>query len=91
MREGNATECEVRLAYAIGRAAPVAAGISVDIHALGEFRLEFDDSLSQLFTPSAIIERLQLKTPQFLRTAENGHFGFASYPWEMADDQCQQQ
>lgn len=85
VREGKATECEVRLGYAIGKAAPVAAGVSVDMHALGEFRLEFDDSLSQLFTPSAIIERLQLRTPQFLRTAENGHFGSASYSWEMAD------
>jgi S-adenosylmethionine synthetase len=81
---GWARACEVRLAYAIGQAAPVAvdfdtfgtggdpaaryAGLGVDI--------------AQMMRPRAIIERLGLARPIFLDTARNGHLGRPDRPWE---------
>jgi S-adenosylmethionine synthetase len=78
---GWATQCEVRLAYAIGVAEPVAIGIETfgtetqgaDIRALAK---------PALFTPGAIIERLGLRAPIFRRTAAFGHFGRPGFPWE---------
>ena len=75
---GLADECIVSVAYAIGRAEPLM------VHAVGGHgevldayvRREFD------FRPRAIIERLDLRKPIFLRTAAYGHFGKADMSWE---------
>ncbi|MBI2036856.1 MAG: methionine adenosyltransferase [Candidatus Liptonbacteria bacterium] len=75
---GLADECIVSVAYAIGRAEPLmvhAAGGSGEV--LDAYvRKQFD------FRPRAIIERLDLRKPIFLRTAAYGHFGKADLPWE---------
>ena len=73
---GAASRCEVRLAYAIGRAEPVQ--IWVDSFGTGVVP---DRDLSRAvehvfdFTPRGIIGALQLSDPVFLPTAAYGHFG----------------
>ncbi len=73
---GAANRCEVRLAYAIGRADPVQ--IWVDSFGTGMVR---DEDLSRAveqvfdFTPRGIITALGLRNPVFLPTAAYGHFG----------------
>ena len=73
---GAATRCEVRLAYAIGRADPVQ--IWVDSFGTGAVP---DQVLSRAvqrvfdFTPRGIIDALGLREPVFLPTAAYGHFG----------------
>ena len=47
-----------------------------------------DDQLAELVArtfdlrPAAMIERLDLRTPLYERTARNGHVGHADLPWE---------
>ena len=73
---GAASRCEVRLAYAIGRADPVQ--IWVDSFGTGVVP---DQVLSRAvecvfdFTPRGIIRALGLTDPVFLPTAAYGHFG----------------
>ena len=73
---GAASRCEVRLAYAIGRADPVQ--IWVDSFGTG---VVSDQDLSRAveqvfdFTPRGIIAALGLRHPVFLPTAAYGHFG----------------
>jgi len=79
--EGLARRCEVQVAYAIGRAAPVS--VRVDTFGTGDaaaaerfVRERFD------FRPQAIIERLGLRRPIYRSTTNYGHFGRAGLPWE---------
>lgn len=83
---GWADACEVRVAYAIGEARPVA----VDFRTFGTghcispskryAELGFD--VADALRPAAIINRLQLRTPIFRETAALGHFGRPALPWE---------
>lgn len=75
---GLADECIVSVAYAIGRAEPLM------VHAAGEDGDNLDAFVRKNFDfrPLAIIERLDLRKPVFLKTAAYGHFGKADLPWE---------
>lgn len=73
---GLAKKCEVQLAYAIGVAQPVS--ILVDTFGTGKLndeeiasivRKEFD------LRPTAIIQTLELRKPQYKQLAAYGHFG----------------
>lgn len=73
---GLARRCEVSLAYAIGVAEPVAVyvdtfgtGIVQDDKIAAAVRDVFD------FRPSAVIDRLGLRSPIYRPTASYGHFG----------------
>ena len=75
---GLAKECLVSASYAIGRAEPLMIGA---VNEKGEdlssiVKEKFD------FKPKAIIERLNLLRPIYLKTASYGHFGKADLPWE---------
>lgn len=75
----DANKIKVQLAYAIGEKYPVSCRIydpttNVE-YGLGDLTL--DD-----LTPSAIIDRLDLKRPIYHRTAKEGHFGISDYSWE---------
>lgn len=74
---GDANECLVSVAYAIGRAEPLMVSArnedGRDISALAR---SFD------FRPAAIIERLRLREPVFQGTASYGHFGKPGFSWE---------
>jgi len=83
---GLADQCELQVAYAIGVAQPV--GIYINTNSTNHFpeesilkaiRKVFD------FRPKAIIDRLGLTKPVFLKTAAYGHFGRPEFAWEKTD------
>ncbi len=88
VERGWADTCEVRVAYAIGEARPVA----VDFETFGtgcgaspklRYR-EMGIDVSEALRPASIIERLRLRAPIFRQTAALGHFGRDALPWERA-------
>ena len=76
--KGLAKECLISVSYAIGKPEPLMVeainekGQSLDKH----IKKNFD------FRPLAIIERLNLRTPIYQKTAAYGHFGRKGFPWE---------
>ncbi|MDX6217012.1 MAG: S-adenosylmethionine synthetase [Frankiales bacterium] len=85
---GLATECEVQVAYAIGKAEPV--GLFVDTFGTGTVA---DSVLQQAITevfdlrPAAIIRDLDLLRPIYGATSAYGHFGREDkdFTWESTD------
>lgn len=85
---GIARRCEIQLSYAIGVAQPV----SVMVETFGTGSVP-DEHIMQAIcetvelTPSAIISRLQLRTPLYSVTSAYGHFGLhcINLPWERCD------
>jgi S-adenosylmethionine synthetase len=85
---GLAERCEVQLAYAIGVSEPV----SVHATTFGTGKIA-DAALSVLLKehfdcrPAAIISQLDLRRPQFRKTAALGHFGREDqgFRWEETD------
>jgi len=85
---GIADRCEVQLAYAIGVAKPV----SINVTTYGTGKIE-DTKLAKILSetfdcrPSAIIEFLNLRKPQYKKTASYGHFGREDqgFRWEETD------
>lgn len=74
LRQRNAHEVFVRLAYAIGHDWPLEATVSVD--GADEKITGYD------LSPQGIIATLQLKRPIYEQTARYGHFGH-SLDWEL--------
>ena len=85
---GAAAKCEIQVAYVIGVARPLS--IYVDTQGTGRIP---DETLVEIvkkhfdFRPAAIIERLDLKRPIYLKTAAYGHFGRSEpeFTWEKTD------
>lgn len=83
---GLADRVQVQLAYAIGVAEPVS--LRVDSFGTGVIS---DEKMTALLrgtcdlTPAGIIQKLNLRRPIYLDTAENGHFGISNRPWEQTD------
>lgn len=82
---GLAERCEIQLAYAIGRAAP----LSILVDTFGSGKLDDSVILEIIrknfdFRPAAIIDTLKLRNPIYLQTAAYGHFGRndLDLPWE---------
>lgn len=71
LKQSNAKEVIVKLAYAIGVAKPVMISIVVDGVMIRDGVAEANWDL----TPKGIIEFLKLREPQFEATARGGHFG----------------
>ncbi len=83
---GLAAECTVSLAYAIGRAEPVA--VDVDTHKTGLYSEGLlKEAVLSLFdlTPGGIIRTLGLDRPIFSRFCNYGHFTHQNAPWEQVD------
>ena len=83
---GLAEKCTVSLAYAIGRAEPVA--VDVDTHKTGLYSEELlKEAVLSLFdlTPGGIIRTLGLDRPIFARFCNYGHFTHRDAPWEQTD------
>jgi S-adenosylmethionine synthetase len=73
------------VSYAIGVAKP----LSVMVFSYGTSELsekELLEVVNQNFDlrPGVIMKQLALARPIYERTAENGHFGHANFPWEQA-------
>jgi S-adenosylmethionine synthetase len=83
---GLAQECEVQIAYAIGKAEPV--GFYLDAKGTGKIS---DEKLTGVckkvfeMTPKGIIEHFNLRRPLYAKTAAYGHFGRGIFPWEKTD------
>lgn len=83
-----ADECEIQIAYAIGRKEPV----SVMVDTFGTGKLD-NGKLTKVvcdtfdLTPKGIIERLNLKRGIYRKTAAYGHFGREddTFTWEKTD------
>jgi len=75
---GFAKQCLVSVAYAIGKAEPLMVeAINENGESIAEIaKNKFD------FKPHAIIERLKLRQPIYIKTAAYGHFGKNDLPWE---------
>lgn len=80
---GLSPASEVRLAYAIGVAEPVAIHIDVADPDQAAHAGWNADAVADLFTPWSLIDRLELTSPQYEDTARNGHFG-AGRTWDRA-------
>jgi S-adenosylmethionine synthetase len=83
---GWAAACEVRVAYAIGQARPVAVdfetfGSGDGVHPAEQYK-DIGLDVADMLRPAAIIDRLQLRAPLFRQTAVLGHFGREGMPWE---------
>lgn len=73
LKNRNAKEVFVHLAYAIGVAEPVMATVTLDgVH---------EEVTGYDLRPRAIIEQLSLTAPQFAETARGGHFG-RGFTWD---------
>lgn len=80
-----ADKCEVRVAYAIGKAQP----LMIDVETFGTGKLP-DDEIAKLIKkhfdlrPGMLIKNLDLRRPIFRQTAAYGHFGRKdlNLPWE---------
>ncbi len=83
---GLAERCEIQIAYAIGRKAPVS--VMVDTFGTGDDELA-SKLVNQHFdlTPEGIIDRLKLREPIYQKTAAYGHFGRTDigFTWEEND------
>lgn len=80
---GLAKQCELQLAYAIGRAQP----FSVHVETFGTEAIDpikLDKLVGEYFDfrPAAIIERLDLRQPIYAATSNYGHFGRPQFSWE---------
>ena len=85
---GLADRCEVQLAYAIGVASPVS--VRVDSFGTGKVSdAKLSDAVAKVFDlrPSAIIEELELRKPQYKALAAYGHMGREELgvKWELTD------
>ena len=74
LKKRGAKEVYCYLAYAIGKAEPLEAKVVVD----GKQELVEGYDL----TPKGIIEFLNLRRPQYEKTARYGHFGHPEFSWE---------
>lgn len=88
VKAGAASECELQLAYAIGVARPV----SVMIDTFGTGKVSDEVILAWInshynLTPKGIIDRFELRKPQYRQVAGHGHFG-GSQSWEQVDPEA---
>jgi len=85
---GLAEECEIQLAYAIGKCHP----LSIYVNTFGTGNIEDEKILDLIsrhfdFRPAAIVDALGLRKPIYLQTAAYGHFGRndLDLPWELTN------
>ncbi len=82
---GLADRCELQVAYAIGKAAPVS--IMIDVETYGTNKVDEAEIVARVkkafsFKPADMVAVLGLREPIFSRSTNYGHFGKADLPWE---------
>ncbi|MFB6214376.1 MAG: methionine adenosyltransferase domain-containing protein, partial [Candidatus Bipolaricaulia bacterium] len=85
---GVSEECEVQIAYTIGKANPLAVTIDTfGTSDVGDDRIV--KAVEELFDmrPAAIIDKFQLRRPIYTPLSAYGHFGREDLdlPWEKTD------
>ncbi|MFI5526913.1 methionine adenosyltransferase [Streptomyces platensis] len=85
---GLATRCEVQVAYAIGKAAPVSLFVETFGTAIVPQPV-IEKAITDVFDlrPAAVIRDLDLLRPIYTQTAAYGHFGrdLPAFTWERTD------
>lgn len=77
LRDYKLEWCQVQMSYAIGLEHPLSIYIDSNIGYIEpNFQLYF------LCTPNNIIKELDLRKPQYYKTAQFGHFGDNNFSWE---------
>lgn len=79
----EASECFVKLAYAIGVVNPVMATVELNIN--GQIKKTSLNLDIKELEPLEIIKDLDLRKPQFEKTAQWGHFG-NNFLWDRVDE-----
>jgi S-adenosylmethionine synthetase len=95
---GIANKATIQLSYAIGVSQPtsvrvITPRINCDVSDIGtpatptKTDADLSDMIQELvdLSPFGIIERFNLRSPIYARTASGGHFGNIDYPWEKLD------
>ncbi len=83
---GLAERCTVSLAYAIGRAEPIA--VDIDTHQTGKYaEAVLEQAVRAVFdlAPAGMIRTLGLNRPIFAQFCNYGHFTHQDAPWEQCD------
>lgn len=95
---GLAERCEIQVAYAIGKPAPVGLRVETSGTARAELGGDPDARITELifenfdWRPAAMIRDLDLKRPIYSATSSGGHFGRVPtddglFPWERLDEE----
>ena len=90
VKAGLAEQCEIQVAYAIGKANPFSVYVdafgtaSIDPVELEKLVKDFFD-----FRPEAFLRKLDLRRPIYARTSALGHFGRPGFPWESTSVACE--
>ena len=86
---GLLPDCEIQLAYAIGKAEPVSFNLTRTLNINSEILNKLSSKLFEIFdcTPKGIIDTLDLLNPIYQNTASYGHFGRdeKGFNWENTD------
>lgn len=86
---GLLPDCEIQLAYAIGKAEPVSFNLTSTLNIKSEILNKLSSKLFEIFdcTPKGIIDTLDLLNPIYENTASYGHFGRdeKGFSWENTD------
>ena len=86
---GLLPDCEIQLAYAIGKAEPVSFNLTSTLNINSEILNKLFSKLFEIFdcTPKGIIDTLDLLNPIYQNTASYGHFGRdeKGFNWENTD------
>ena len=85
---GLASRCELQVAYAIGKASPVA--VMIDVDTFGSAKVNEQEIISRVkkafsFKPADMEKALGLRRPIFSRSTNYGHFTKPDLPWEQLD------
>jgi S-adenosylmethionine synthetase len=84
---GLAERCEVSIAYAIGKAQPIAVDVctfGTGLYSDDTLRIAINNAFD--FRPAAIIDELNLREPIFAETAVYGAFNGSDRSWEQPND-----
>ncbi len=87
---GLADRCELQVAYAIGKAAPVS--IMIDVETYGTAKVDESEIIARVkkafsFKPADMVAALGLREPIFARSTNYGHFSKADLPWERLSEE----
>ncbi len=87
---GLADRCELQVAYAIGKAAPVS--IMIDVETYGTAKVDEAEIIARVkqafsFKPADMVAALGLREPIFARSTNYGHFSKADLPWEQLSEE----